>query len=70
MGYSPRGHKESDTTEQLHLLSLFFQASDHTNIFTLYNLVRQLFDLLSHVFEGKGKRSLNGFLLTAPLAVY
>ena len=33
MGYSPRGHKESDTTEQLHFTSLVLTISFVNGVF-------------------------------------
>ena len=32
VGYSPRGRKESDTTEQLHFLSFFLSSSAETRL--------------------------------------
>ena len=34
MGYSPRSHKESDTTERLHFTSLTLKAKDNKTAFT------------------------------------
>ena len=35
VGYSPWGHKESDTTEGLHLLSPILKTTDYVNSLTL-----------------------------------
>ena len=34
MGYSPWGRKESDTTEQLHFLSIYIYIHTHTHTHT------------------------------------
>ena len=39
VGYSPWGHKESDTTEQLHFHCVYIYTHTHTTYFTLLLIV-------------------------------
>ena len=51
MGYSPWGHEESDTTEQLHFHSHLYMTTEKTVTLTMWMFVSKVMSLLFHTLS-------------------
>ena len=58
MGYSPRGHKESDTTERLH-----FHFNNLNYSFKIFKTELKIIEILPQVGKNYGRRNPEGGML-------